>query len=311
MRIAIVGAGMAGLAAGTRLVAAGHNVSLFDKGRGAGGRMATRRVTTTLGDVFFDHGAQYFTVRTAEFASCVDAWRQQGLVAPWPAAGDAAFVGTPSMNTPLRAMAGALDAVWNIRVEAVEPLDGSWIVRGEGIAPRCFDTLIIAVPAEQAVALLAPVDRRLADCAAAAISAPCWTVMAAFDASVNAANDVLGEPREPIGWAARNSAKPGRTGPEAWVVQASPAWSTSHLEDDPATVIDTMLAALGEAVGGALPRTLSATAHRWRYARSTSAGIDFLWDGNRRIGVCGDWLREPRIESAWLSGYRLANTIIG
>lgn len=311
MQIAIVGAGVAGLAAGTRLAAAGHEVRLFDKAKGVGGRMATRRVTTTLGDALFDYGAQYFTVRTAEFATCVNAWRQQGLVAPWLAAGDDAFVGTPSMNAPLRAMVSTLDTVWNTRVDAVEPHDGGWVIRGDGLAPQPFDVVIIAIPAEQTAALLAPVERQLADLAAAAVSAPCWTVMAAFESQVSAAGDILSEPREPIGWAARNCAKPGRTGLEAWVVQATPVWSIAHLEDDPAPVIDTLLAALADAVGGELPITVSVAAHRWRYARSASAGIDLLWDSDRRIGVCGDWLYGPRVEYAWLSGYRLAGAIIG
>lgn len=310
MRIAVVGAGMAGLAAGTRLAVAGHDVRLFDKGRSAGGRMATRRVSTELGDAMFDHGAQYFTVRTPEFAACVDAWQQQGLVAFWPAAGDGAFVGTPSMNAPLRAMAGALDTSWNTRVDAIESRNGGWVVHGGSLAPSSFDAVIIALPAEQATVLLAPVNRKFADFAAAAVSAPCWTVMAVFESPVGAAGDILAQAREPIGWSARNSAKPGRTGPEAWVVQASSAWSIAHIEDDPATVSDAMLAAFADAVGGTLPNTVSVAAHRWRYARSASAAVDDSWDADRRIGICGDWLYGPRVEWAWLSGYRLAGAII-
>jgi len=115
-------------------------------------------------------------------------------------------------------MAAALDTVWKTRVAATEPQGDGWIVRGEGIVPFPFDGVIITVPAQQAAALLAPVDRRLADLAAAAISAPCCTAMAAIDSPVSATGDVLGEPRESIGWAPRNSAKPGRAGPKAWVV---------------------------------------------------------------------------------------------
>ena len=145
----------------------------------------------------------------------------------------------------------------------------------------------------------------------AAISAPCWTVMLAFDAPMQHAPDILTDPCEPVGRAARNRAKPGRTGPEAWVVQASPAWSTAHLEDDSGVVIETMMAAFSAAIGGDLPGPLSATAHRWRYAHSASADFHFLWDRGRRIGVCGDWLARPRVEAAWLSGYRLAGAIVG
>ena len=61
MRIAIVGAGLAGLSCAQALRAGGADVQLFDKGRGVGGRMATRRVDTPLGPATFDHGAQFLT----------------------------------------------------------------------------------------------------------------------------------------------------------------------------------------------------------------------------------------------------------
>ena len=57
MRVAIVGAGLAGLACADQLVAGGHQVSLFDKGRGPGGRMSTRRMEDGWA---FDHGAPWF-----------------------------------------------------------------------------------------------------------------------------------------------------------------------------------------------------------------------------------------------------------
>ena len=54
--ITIIGAGMAGLACARRLARAGHTPLLLDKGRGIGGRMATRRTTLAAGDVSFDKG---------------------------------------------------------------------------------------------------------------------------------------------------------------------------------------------------------------------------------------------------------------
>ncbi len=102
MRIGIVGAGIAGLACAHRLAGRGHDVVLFDKGRGPGGRMSTRRVQTPGGEAHFDHGAQYFTVRDDDFAQQVSAWIDDGVVAPWPAAGSGAYVGVPAMNSPVR-----------------------------------------------------------------------------------------------------------------------------------------------------------------------------------------------------------------
>ena len=82
MKIAIIGAGMAGLTCATRLSAAGHEVSVFDKGRGPGGRMASRRVEHG-GETFrFDHGAQYFTAREMAFQTQVRAVSYTHLTLP-------------------------------------------------------------------------------------------------------------------------------------------------------------------------------------------------------------------------------------
>lgn len=307
MDIAIIGAGMAGLSAGTALVSAWHTVTLFDKGRGPGGRMSTRRVPTSAGDAQFDHGAQYFTARDPAFAAQVQRWAAQGHVARWPAAGDAAWVGTPAMNAPVKALARDLDVAWGARVAAITADANGWTLSGAR-----FDAVVLAVPAEQAAELLAPVDAALATLAAATVSAPCWTVMAAFAHAVPVAADVLLADGGAIGWAARNSAKPGRSGPEAWVVQATPEWSTAHLEDDSGIVIEQLMRAFAARVGtlpDLLPEALSVTAHRWRYARSGQADGPYRWDAARRLGVCGDWLIEPRVEAAWLSGHALARAI--
>ena len=62
-RVAVIGAGMSGLTCASRLGERGFEVSVFDKGRGPGGRSSTRRVDLDGAEVGFDHGAQYFTVR--------------------------------------------------------------------------------------------------------------------------------------------------------------------------------------------------------------------------------------------------------
>ncbi|MEM9311642.1 MAG: FAD-dependent oxidoreductase, partial [Pseudomonadota bacterium] len=122
--IAIIGAGMAGLACAVQLAAAGRDVRVFDKGRGPGGRMAARRADVAGETVRFDHGAQYFTAREPAFREAVAAWEAQGVVARWPAAqtssSDAAWVGVPGMNGPIKAMADTVaqagrEVLWNTR----------------------------------------------------------------------------------------------------------------------------------------------------------------------------------------------------
>ncbi len=309
MRIGIVGAGLAGSSAGTRLVEAGAVVSLYDKGRGTGGRMATRRTETPLGAACFDHGAQYFTARDPEFRRQVEVWVRNGVAAPWPAAGEDAWVGVPGMSTPVRDLASRLDVVCSTRIEALRRDPAGWHLVGESGVAGPFDAVVVAVPAEQAGPLVRPWQPHFADHAAATPAEPCWTVMASFSERLAIDADVV-KHRGPIGWAARNSAKPGRTGPESWVVQAEPNWSRQRLEDEPASVLPRLIEALTAVAARPLPEIAFASAHRWRYARSGTLGRDTLYDADLKLGLCGDWLIGPRIECAWLSGRWLADAIL-
>ena len=157
MTIAIIGAGIAGLACAERLVAAGRPCVLFDKGRRPGGRVTTRRVATPQGEATFDHGAQYVTVRDPVFRARVEAWRDAGLVVPWPAAGENAFVGAPAMDAPVAAMAGALDVRTERRVDALRREAGAWHLVGEEIGDAPYEAVVVTVPAEQVGALVGDV----------------------------------------------------------------------------------------------------------------------------------------------------------
>lgn len=300
--IAIIGAG---LACADALAATGHRVTLFDKARGPGGRMSTRRVATPLGEAHFDHGAQYFTAREPDFETVVAGWERQGLAARWPAAGPGAWVGVPGMNAPVRHMAATHEVHWSTRVDALTRTAAGWHLAGDGLpSAPVFTTVVVALPAEQAAILLAPWDAAMAEAAAATVSAPCWTVMLALAAPLPTPIATLRD-RGAIGWAARNSAKPGRTGPETWVIQASPDWSHAQLEAEAAWVVQSLVAGLSEALGVAIPDPVHAAAHRWRYARSGAQGAGYLHNPAPGLAACGDWLIGPRVEAAWLSGTML------
>lgn len=293
---------MAGLSCAQKLHQQGHSSVLFDKGRGPGGRMSTRRIDTPLGETSFDHGAQYFTVRDPAFVARVGRWADAVQVAPWPPAGIDAWVGMPSMNTPIRAMADECDVRWNSRIDTLQ-YDGKWQLDGD-----IFDAVILSVPAEQVPALAREHDTSIADAARSAVSDPCWTVIAAFDHPLPIEVDRLTN-LGIIGSAVRNSAKPGRIGPEAWVLQATADWSREHLEDQPERIEQALLAAFGAHIGTNQMQVIAISAHRWRYAQAGALDRGAIWNAKIKLGACGDWLLGPRIEAAWLSGQRLAMQI--
>ena len=307
--ILIIGGGMAGLSAATALADSGVSVSVLDKGRGPGGRMAARRVEIAGEPVSFDHGAQYFTARDPAFREAVAAWEAAGVAARWPAAGADAWVGTPGMNACVKHMAAGLDVRWNVRADRLCRDSALWRVEaGEEVFTAA--TVLVAVPAEQAAVLLADAAPDFAARAAAVASAPCWAVMAAFAEPLPLA-DTFRSDTGPVSWATRNSAKPGRSGAETWVIHASQARSREVIdwpkEEAAAALLADFFAATG--IAPAAPSHLDA--HRWLYALPQAIkGVGARYDPALGLGIAGDYLHSPRVEGAWLSGRALAQAVL-
>lgn len=338
-RFAVVGAGMAGVACARTLVQAGHDVVVFEKSSRPGGR------TTTLDSVYggFDSGAQYFTVRDERFRRALDT--VPGLCRPWSAntvrvldaqgrvaaasrpPGEAHWVAAPAMESLVAAWARPLAQenrlLTGTQVMAIEadPLrPGGWQVRTSALDGSVhvhagFDAVLLSQPSLPARALLqhSGIDLPLVDALEPVTIAPCWTLMLAFAQAVRPGLTTLGpqwnaarSTHHRIAWLARESSKPGRSQIERWTVQASPTWSTEHLEDDAARVLAKLLKGFAEVTGIRAEPTY-AEVRRWRYAQTLKPlGRSHLWNPQAGIGVCGDWCLGHRLEDAFVSGLELA-----
>jgi renalase len=147
----IVGAGIAGLTAASHLSGKGWRVTLLDKGRGPGGRMATRHV----GDACFDHGAQFFTVRDARFQAEVDRWTDNGWATPWfEDRGHIRYCGVGGMRCITRNLAQPLDCRSSTKVEAIELVRDEWRLETDIGEEFRAATLLLTPPAPQSLALL-------------------------------------------------------------------------------------------------------------------------------------------------------------
>lgn len=320
---AISGAGIAGLACALALASEGHGVTLFDKGRRPGGRVATRRAHGAS----FNHGAQFVTARGDSLTSALAELQAAGRVAPWPAAGTHKFVGTPGMSALPAALAETAagrgvrllserhvawlhraDAGWHVRhMPAAEMRPGAVAETG-GMLEGPFDAVLLALPAPQAVPLLRGVHAAFAEAAASAVLAPCWAAMAVFATPVPGA-DILRPETGAIAWAAREPARPGApAGPDAWTIHAHADWTRAHLESAPEDAASRLLEVFRGLTGADAPLHLSG--HRWRHAQvETPLGQPCLWDGSAAIGAAGDWCIGPRVEAAWESGTALARAV--
>ena len=316
MRIAVIGAGIAGLATARALTDCGHAVVVFEKGNGPGGRVATRQVRhlemprgLAGATLAFDHGAQYFTVRDPRFAAVVLAWERERVVAKWTGRivsfdgegwedveeGTDRWVGTPGMSAIAEAMARDLNITYGQRVESLDPILDT------------LDRVIVAIPSAQAAPLVASVPA-LAGRVRAVAMQPCWAVMAAFEERVAARFDAAFVNGSALGWIARNTSKPKRDWKvDAWVLHATNAWTQAHLDDDPEHVGSFLMEAFEDLVRAGLPRAFYAIVHRWRHANpDPPLAVGAIHDAESRITLCGDWCAGARIEDAFLSGLEAA-----
>jgi photolyase PhrII len=322
LRIGVIGAGVAGLACARALHDQGHEVVVFDKGRAPGGRISTRREE----EARFDHGAQYFTVRDPRFGRFVRSWIERGVVARWrprlavarngrvepdPRPEDAPpmLVGAPTMRAVAAHLAEDLAVRTGVRIAAIERSGDRWRLRDDRaeVQFEC-DAMAIAVPPAQAADLLIDHPAMQGRIESASL-APCWACIVEFERDPGLEFDALRIEGGPLAWAAREASKPGRAPGHRWTLHAGPAWSREHLEDDRDAAGPALVEAFG-ALAGDLPRAMRICAHRWRYALvERSVGAPCLYDTDLRLGLCGDWCLEARIEGAFLSGCALAGRI--
>lgn len=331
-RIAIIGAGLSGLTLATELAPLAE-ITVFEKSRGVSGRMATRYADPYA----FDHGTQFFTVRTPEFRAYLEPLMAQGHVAEWtgqvvtiseglsgsqPVVEDRPwrephFVPAPNMNQLGKLLAKSTKVLLNTEVDplAIRDARGWHLFDKSCNSLGGFDWILSTAPSTQTARLfanyLAPTEelpkvRMLG----------CFTLMLGFSKPLNLpwiAAKVRGESDDasPIEWIAVNSSKPGRNAKvTSLVVHSRNDWAQTHIEDDfqanQAAILSHLKALTG--IDGNKANYLAI--HRWRYALVAEAGDHppFI-DPQLQLASTGDWCAASRVEEAWLNARKLAATL--
>jgi len=332
-KLAVVGGGISGAACARRLAAAGFSVQVFDKARGCGGRLATRRLewldaAGRQRTVKLDHGAPAFAACSSEFRQFLSKAGQAGLMASWRPRlaagsrplepGSAWYLPTPDMPSLCRWLLRGIPVCGSVSVDRLRPGPEGWKLESAGEAlPGTFDAVVLALPPAQAAPLLAAHRSDWAQRASLALMQPCWTLMGVAGRPAGMLDWDLGRPDQgPLAWVLRNDTKVGREASrdEAhWVLHARSGWSRHHLEQSADWVQARMQAALHEWLGEPV-EWRHAVVHRWRYAMPQASGAPAArrcwWDGPRRLGVCGDFLGGSGVEGAWLSAQALSDALL-
>lgn len=318
--VLVIGAGLAGLSAARSLQAAGREVVVVDKGRGPGGRLATRRI----GRAVLDHGAQFFTVRTPELQAQVDDWLARDLVRVWAHGfgpepdGHPRYVATAGMVGLAEDLARGLDVRTGAAVEAVVPTgDGYGLTFAGGAAEPVEGGAVVATaPVPQTLDLLAAGGVTLRPDVAEGIATLRYHRVLALLVHLD------GDPGLPPPGAVQQPDDPTFTfigdnrakgiSPEPAVTfhvahERSAQW-WDRPEDD---VRADLLERAGPWLGGA--RVLGAQLKRWRYAGPVEPWPERTVIAAHRSGpllLAGDAFGGPRFEGAYRSGLAAADVLL-
>lgn len=330
--VAVIGAGIAGATCARALSSSGCAVHVVDKARGAGGRLATKRLEWLDQQghrriAKLDHGAPGFTADGADFRQFLADVSPPDAMAHWTptlAAGSRPLDGTgprvlpqPDMPSLCRGLLRNIPATWSFTVDRLLRGPLGWQIECAGSPlPGLFDVVVLALPPAQAAPLLAAHRRDWAQRASLALMQPCWTMLGVARRPANDSFwDVARPEQGPLGWIMRNDARPGRESSVdevQWVAHARSAWSRQHFEQPAAWVQARMQAAMRDWLGQPI-EWQHAVVHRWRFAMPLVSGAaaapSCWWDADRGLGVCGDFLGGKGVEGAWQSAQALIEAV--
>lgn len=318
---AVVGAGLAGMSLAHRLNQSGHLCRVFEKSRGRGGRLSTRRRDGWQ----VDHGTQYFTARSPQFQAEVQRWVDAGWASPWAVEpwkldreqllpspdSQLRYVGTPTMNSMVHGLSNGIELYTQTRIDRLEEQDGQWRLWDEhGEHYGQFDSVLLTAPLAQTLALL-PEGAAAHNSLRHARMTPTWAIALALEEPSGIEPDALFANDGIVTWACRDSSKPGRDQQyETWLIHFSPSWTANHLNAADELLYQQAIYLL-ERLSGQPIAVHDHFAHRWLHARASSGEITIpQWDGDLKLGLAGDWTMGSRLEDAWLSAQNLADRVL-
>ncbi len=344
--VGIVGAGIAGLACARRLQQAGYTVTVWEKSRGLGGRMATRR----LEGMAMDHGARYVQPQGSLLTQLVQQWEAQGLLQQWsphvyeldstgqlnPGAIPGPTYCAPAGMAALgKSLAGELTLYKQQRVTAIAPTEeGTWQLTAIAAPEESTHTtpvkaLVLAMPAPQSVALLEPLRSHptvtdLLTHLATVRYAPCITVMAQYAAPMIYEHDpaplpcaptapwmVTGHADTPFFWVGLDSSKRGLAHPNV-ILQSSAGFAEHWLEvPHPQDAGTALLQQAGKLIAPWLSQPARWQVHRWRYAlvEQPCQVRPTAMQTPLPLVACGDWWGDRALDTALESGWAAAEEV--
>jgi predicted NAD/FAD-dependent oxidoreductase len=314
----IIGAGISGLLAGKILSQAGIDVSILEKSRGVGGRMATRRFENGV----FDHGAQYFTARDRKFRQWVNAWQEVKAIESWfghdPKAdifptrkNHPRFIGVKGMTSVPKELAKGLVIQTNTHVKSISNKDNLWVARTERGDRYNGSRIIISAPIPQSLNLLESGGVSLPKNNLEALHAidyqPCiagLVLMKRPSAIPSPGGKQFDQGN--IQWMGDNTQKGISPKMTAVTIHASPDFSRENFALPAQELAGSLIAAASPWLG---QEVLDWQIHKWHYSKPIKTYSEKFLEIPELSGlyIIGDGFGGAKVEGAALSGIEVAH----
>ena len=316
MRIAILGAGVAGACLASQLKQK-HTLEVFEKSRGPGGRMSTRRTD----DWKVDHGAQFFTIRDDRFVNFAAPLIHSGVIRHWrPRLAvfrnetwtldewkDEHYVAAPSMNSLSKHLLEGVEVHYGTQIDSISGYNGHWELNTNKGDFGFFDLVISTMPAPQATKIL-PKECVFVEELSKVQMQPCLAFFVRLKEDIDLGWDAAIVKENAVSWMAMNHSKPGRSQHvPVFVMHLESSFSATNFDRDMKSWCIETMASLCKIHPSQVHELY---AHRWRYAKTSVPANQFSYfDEHLGLAVAGDWCPGERVEGAVVSALDLLDKI--
>lgn len=332
MVIGIIGTSIAGLIAGKRLAKAGHDVTVIEKERSLGGRLATVK----LDDINLDYGISHFTAETQTFQVFINELQQQGEITEWVnefslydgmefhhvdpnSDPQVTYVGVNGNQSIAKGLSRWVD------IKSEEQAGGltyigpdrskkrSWMINLTDISVFECDAVILATPAVEAYGIIQTVQNRTATRKIirhidevrydGSFSLACT-----FDHEGPDWSGIEFE-NSNISFISNESSKREGVEQAALVIHSSNDFYRRNAQADDEKVKEALLESATDVIDPWILQPKSTYLHHWKYFMAQNPINEYFMElemDEAPLALIGDYLGGNSLENAFVSGYNLA-----
>lgn len=333
MIIGIIGSSLAGLVAGKKLAQAGHDVTIIEKSRNLGGKLASFNHRST----FFDYGISSIISSDSSFEAFMNELKEQEIISEWSR--DFAFYdGTQfhdvnpnrpqnlyhsaknGLNSIAQYLSRWVDVMPNVKAGGLTHIGAdrskkrSWMINLTDTNVFECDAVVLAAPAPEAYGVLQisqdeTPSRRIIRHIDEINYDPCFSLMTTYDDASPEWKGVECD-EATLAWIGNESSKVGNEGEgTSLVIRSSALFGRQHQGANQDEVIQTLLRKAADVAGSWIAHPKWTNLHYWKYFEARNPIEDYFLEmemNEAPLALVGDYLMGSSVQDAYLSGHNLA-----